>query len=232
MMHDPTARIARRRDRPLLCAAAGSGRSRWSAAGAGVLVLRRRQGAKRPSTAGARARPRPAASIPAARRRIGGFPFRIEVRCDRRRRAVPQQRSRRSSSRPADILVAAQVYQPTLLISEFTGPLTIAEPGKPPSYRRQLEAGAVERARHAGRAGARVARVRRAGGRPRQRRRAARTCCKAKRIEIHGRIVEGSAADNPVIEIVLQLDAGRRRRRCIRPRRSRSMPTSPRCCAA
>ena len=54
----------------------------------------------------------------------------------------------------------------------------------------------------------------------------------AKRIELHGRIVEGSAADNPVIELVLRLDAGLARRRCIRPRHSRSMPTSPRCCAA
>ena len=49
------------------------------------------------------------------------------------------------------ILVAAQVYDPTLLISEFNGPLTIADPGQAPT-RRELEADAVERARHAGRA--------------------------------------------------------------------------------
>ncbi len=32
------------------------------------------------------------------------------------------------------VLAAVQIYDPTLLISEFTGPLEISEPGRPPSY--------------------------------------------------------------------------------------------------
>ena len=54
---------------------------------------------------------------------------------------------------------------------------------------------------------------------------------RAKHIEIHGRIVEGSAADNPVIEMVLRLDSGSApglHPAAVR----RSTPTSPRCCAA
>ena len=53
----------------------------------------------------------------------------------------------------------------------------------------------------------------------------------AKRIEVHGRIVEGSA-DQPSGDRDRDCGCGRPRRRpCIRPPRSRSMPTSPRCCA-
>ena len=84
-----------------------------------------------PSTAGARARPRPAASIAAARRSIGGYPFRIEVNCHKAAALL------RTSQPPVEIkaggmLIAAQIYQPNLLITEFHGPLTIADPGKSP----------------------------------------------------------------------------------------------------
>ena len=64
---------------------------------------------------------------------IGGYPFRIEVNCQRAAVLF------RGSKPPIEIkstgvLVAAQIYQPTLLISEFHGPLTIADPGKPPDF--------------------------------------------------------------------------------------------------
>lgn len=62
---------------------------------------------------------------------IGGYPFRIEVRC------TDAGAELRDSQPPValklkEILVVAQVWDPTLLISEFIGPLTAAEPGKAP----------------------------------------------------------------------------------------------------
>jgi hypothetical protein len=62
----------------------------------------------------------------------GGYPFRIEVRCTE---PTADLRGTRPplTLKARDLLVAAQVYQPTLLIGEFTGPLSVGEVGKPPS---------------------------------------------------------------------------------------------------
>ena len=70
----------------------------------------------------------------AARRSIGGFPFRIEVRCTEPMRRAARQRARSSRSRAPTLSLPSQIYQPTLLIGEFTGPMTVAEPGQPPAY--------------------------------------------------------------------------------------------------
>src|SRR5258706_13605583 len=53
---------------------------------------------------------------------IGGFPFRIEVRCDN---AAAQLRNVHPelSLRLNDVRIVAQIYQPTLFITEFTSPL-------------------------------------------------------------------------------------------------------------
>lgn len=59
---------------------------------------------------------------------IEGFPFRIEVRCN----DFGQQFTGNLAVNlklPA-VLAALQVYDPTLLISEFTGPLTMSERGR------------------------------------------------------------------------------------------------------
>jgi hypothetical protein len=66
-------------------------------------------------------------------RKIAGYPFRIEVRCTEANVEL------RGVTAPValkltEILVVWQVYQPTLVISELSGPLMIAEPGRPPSY--------------------------------------------------------------------------------------------------
>src|SRR5215470_5422444 len=58
----------------------------------------------------------------------GGYPFRIEVRCSD---ATLEMRT----TQPAVVVTAknmtavAQVYQPTLLIAEVTGPLVVSDPG-------------------------------------------------------------------------------------------------------
>jgi hypothetical protein len=61
---------------------------------------------------------------------IAGFPFRIELRCTDP--AVDLQRNR-LAFKARDMLAAVQIYQPTLLISEFSGPLTVADEGRAPA---------------------------------------------------------------------------------------------------
>jgi hypothetical protein len=59
--------------------------------------------------------------------RIAGFPFRIEIMC-----TVPalDLQASQLAFRLKDLLAAVQIYQPTLLIAEFTGPLTVANQGR------------------------------------------------------------------------------------------------------
>jgi hypothetical protein len=135
---------------------------------------------------------------------IGGYPFRIEVNCNKASALF------RSNQPPVEIttsgmLIAAQIYQPDLLISEFHGPLTIAEPGHAPStiINWKLFQSSV---RGTPAAPERVSLVfdkpmvdRVAGG-------VEQKLLQARHIEIHGRIAEGSAANRPVIEIALRLD--------------------------
>ena len=115
----------------------------------------------------------------------------------------------RSNQPPVEIktsgmLVAAQIYQPNLLISEFHGPLTIADPGKSPNIVVNWKLGQSS-VRGTPAAPERVSLVfdepvvDRINGGTRE------NLLRARRIEIHGRIVEGSAANHPVIEIVLRL---------------------------
>ena len=135
---------------------------------------------------------------------IGGYPFRIEVNCDR---AVAIFRGSKPpvELRSSGILVAAQIYQPTLLISEFHGPLTIADAGKAPDFVLNWKL-AQSSVRGTPTNPERVSLVfdrpvldRLNGGNQQH-------VLQAKRIEIHGRIVEGSASNHPVIETVLRLN--------------------------
>ena len=134
----------------------------------------------------------------------GGYPFRFEVNCSRASALF-------NSSQPpveitaGNILVVAQVYEPTLLISEFHGPLTIADPGQAPSIVANWKL-AQSSVRGTPAAPERASFVldkpvieRITGG-------VTQTMLRAKHIELHGRITEGSAAANPVIELVLRLD--------------------------
>jgi hypothetical protein len=62
---------------------------------------------------------------------VGGFPFRIEVRC---RNTIAELKDTQPpiAIRLKQILVVAQVWDPKLLIAEFTGPLSVSEPGQAP----------------------------------------------------------------------------------------------------
>lgn len=135
---------------------------------------------------------------------IAGYPFRIEIEC------ASASALFRSNQPPVEIktrgiLVAAQIYQPNLLISEFQGPLTVAEPGKPPAIVVNWKL-AQTSVRGTPNAPERVSIVldrpvvdRMEGDKPQH-------VLVARHIELHGRIAEGSAANKPVIETVLRLE--------------------------
>jgi hypothetical protein len=136
------------------------------------------------------------------RQTVGGFPFRIEVRC-----TEPSVELRGAEPlamlKAGDLLVAAQIYQPSLLISEFAGPLMIGMPGQPPEYRATWELG---QSSVRGTPGA-PERVSVVFDQPRVQRLSVggeANVLTAKRVELHGRMAVGSGADNPLIEVVVR----------------------------
>jgi hypothetical protein len=132
---------------------------------------------------------------------IGGFPFRFEVLCDNARATLDKAHPPAELTAP-NIHVAAQVYDPTLLIAEVAGPVTYAEAGQQPKYVANWTL-AQSSVRGTPREPERVSividglNVKQVGG-------TEEPVADAKRLEIHGRMLEGSARSNPVIEIVLR----------------------------
>lgn len=136
---------------------------------------------------------------------IGGFPFRIEMRCTDARAELRNVEPPLAIT-AQDVLVVAQIYQPSLLIAEITGPLTIAEAGRPVS----LVAGwtlAQVSARGLPADPQRLSlvidglRLDRAvtGG--------TEALFAADRVELHGRLDPGSIPGNPVVELAAHLAA-------------------------
>jgi hypothetical protein len=148
-----------------------------------------------------------------ARRSVAGFPFRLEVRCDGATVSLVSQTAGQAATQApitaelGEILIVAQVYDPKLLIAEFTAPATIANRGQQPSMvvnwskarssvvglpavpqRASIAFDDPEINRFNGSMQAPLAR--------------------AKHIELHGRLAEGSALDHPVIETVLKIEGG------------------------
>jgi hypothetical protein len=136
---------------------------------------------------------------------IGGFPFRIEVRC-----ADPStELSDMAPSvalRAANALIAWQVYQPALLIGEFAGPLALGELGKPASFlahwrlaqtSMRVSLAGLERVSIVGE-GASLNGTE-GGNNP--------DLFKADHVELHGRPVAGAPADDPAVDLVLRLVA-------------------------
>ena len=134
---------------------------------------------------------------------VGGYPFRIEVDCEHAA-ALFQSNQPPVEVKTDSLLVAAQVYQPSLLISEFHGPLTVGEPGKTPEITADWKL-AQSSVRGTPAAPERVSLVLDQPAVDRMDGTARLNVLRAKHIEIHGRIAEGSAASKPVVEIALQL---------------------------
>ena len=131
---------------------------------------------------------------------IGGFPFSIVSRCT-------EAAARFNTTQPpfdvraGDVTFSAQVFRPTLLNGDITGPVTLADPGQPPTF--------VATWSHAELSllglppdpeGVFVTLAQ-----PRLDRHSgpgAGMLFQADRVEFDGRIVQGSARNNPVIEAV------------------------------
>ena len=136
---------------------------------------------------------------------IGGYPFRIEVTCDQAA-AVFRSNQPPVEIKTSGILVAAQLYQPTLLISDFYGPLTIADLGHAPNIIVNWKL-AQSSVRGTPSAPERISLVfdqpvvERINGNNRQ------SVLKAQHIEVHGRLAGGSVTNKPIIETVLRIRA-------------------------
>jgi hypothetical protein len=135
---------------------------------------------------------------------IEGYPFRIEVRCGGA--SFELKGTPTLELKLPFVLAAVQVYDPKLLISEFTAPLDISEPGRPPAYVVNWSLGQasvrglpskVERASLALDAPT-VRDTGVAGNDP---------VFRAQHLELHGREAAGSTPENPLIETVLRVDA-------------------------
>ncbi len=137
---------------------------------------------------------------------VSGYPFRIEVEC------LPASAEFRREQPPFEVrtgrvLVAVQIYEPTLLVSEISGPLTIADIDHTPIIVADWKLGQSS-VRGLPSSPERVSFVldepviKLVNGDPRW------PLLRADHIEVHGRIAEGSAAENPVIQIALQLVQG------------------------
>jgi hypothetical protein len=135
---------------------------------------------------------------------IGGYPFRIEVRCGG---ASFELKGTPTLQLKLPLAVAAvQVYDPKLLIGEFSGPLEISELGRPPAgIVSWTLAQASVRGLPAGVERASLALVEPTVRDPSTA--ANGTVFRARRLELHGRQAAGSTAGNPLVEIALQLEA-------------------------
>jgi hypothetical protein len=136
---------------------------------------------------------------------ISGFPFRIEADCTTAGAAINSTQPPFAVS-AKDVSVAAQVYRPTLLVGEISSPLTVAEPGQPPRF-------VANWARARGSVSGlppepdsisvtldhpHVDQMAAANG---------TTLFAADHAEFQGRIVGGSAANNPVIDALVKFAA-------------------------
>lgn len=147
------------------------------------------------------------------KRSVGGFPFRFEVRCSEVNVALVSQTAEQTASQTrlnaklAEIVVVAQVYDPKKLIADFTAPLTLADRGDPPAFSaswtraRSSVFGLPDVPQRVSLEFDSPAIDYLAGAVP-------SPVFRGKHAELHGRLAEGSALDNPVIEAVLQLAQG------------------------
>ncbi|MBI5261985.1 MAG: DUF2125 domain-containing protein [Bradyrhizobium sp.] len=143
-----------------------------------------------------------------ARRSIAGFPFRFEVRCEGASVSLVSQTAASTAltARLDDILVVAQVYDPRLVIAEFKAPATLSDSTKQSfivnwSRGRSSVVGlptVPERASIVFDDPA-IDRVEGSMKVP---------LARARKVELQGRLAEGSPSDRPVIETVLQIAQG------------------------
>ena len=147
-----------------------------------------------------------------ANRSVAGFPFRLEVSCNGASVVLKSQAAGQDAGQPFTakldkILVVAQIYDPKLVIAEFTPPATLTDPRANQTYALNWSLG------HASIVGLpftpqrvsvefndpKIDRIDQSMQVP---------LAQARHAELHGRLAEGSKADNPVIESVLEINQG------------------------
>jgi hypothetical protein len=145
-----------------------------------------------------------------AQRSLAGFPFRFEARCSGASVALVSQAAGASqapiTAKLDEILVVAQVYDPKLLIAEFTAPATISSPDRLALTVNWSKA----RSSIVGLPGPpqRVAIVFDDPAIDRVNASAQTPLARARHVELHARLADGSAQDHPVIEAALQIAGG------------------------
>jgi hypothetical protein len=144
-----------------------------------------------------------------AKRSVAGFPFRLEVRCDgvsvvlQSQAAAPTQPV---TARLGQILVVAQVYDPKLLIAEFTAPARISDRSGASMLVnwRTARASVVGLPAIPQRASIvfddpSIDRISGSIQTP---------LARAKHVELHGRLADGATLDHPVIEAAVNIQTG------------------------
>jgi hypothetical protein len=136
---------------------------------------------------------------------ITGFPFRIQAHC-------VEAGAQINSNQPPfavnakDITFAAQVYHPTRLVANVTGPLTLSIPGQPPSF----TANWTEAQMTVSGLPPEPASVTVSVDNPKVDQSVSTgstTIFTADSAEVQSRVIGGSAADNPVIDTIVRFAA-------------------------
>lgn len=145
-----------------------------------------------------------------ADRSVAGFPFRLEVRCDNPTVSLFSQSAGGAvplTAKLGQIMIVAQVYDPKRVIAQFKAPATISDGASPTSFILDWKLGEAsvvglpappERGALVFDAPA-IDRVEGAARSP---------LARAKHVELHGRVADGSPSDHPVIETALQISGG------------------------
>jgi hypothetical protein len=134
---------------------------------------------------------------------IAGFPFRIEVQCEGPSAELPRM-APPLALKAADALFAWQVYQPALVIAEFSGPLTLGEMGQPASLVARWRL--AQASAHLSLEGAeRVSIVAEAPSLARLEAGGNTELVTAHYLELHSRRNAGSTPDNLAVDLALQL---------------------------
>ncbi len=149
-----------------------------------------------------------------ANRSVAGYPFRLEVRCNDPVVSLTSQAPADAANgatitaRLKDILVVAQIYDPRLLIAEFTGPAIVTQRGQSQPF--AVASWTAARASVAGLPilPQRISLVFDNSSVDVMANTDQQQVFGAKHLEVHARLLDGALTDNPVIETALEVDSG------------------------
>ncbi len=134
---------------------------------------------------------------------LGGFPFRIEFRCNQASADLTKTQPPLKLS-ATNILAAVQVYQPTLVIAEIDAPLTVAGPGQQMTANWSLAQislrGTPRNPQRVSFAAEKFSLDQNGGDKPGR-------LFTAEKGQLHGRLASGTVREDPVIDVAATLKA-------------------------